>query len=84
MSTKLNYRLRFETDSVFRLTDNFIISPHMEKDWAEYQAWLKQGNTPLPAENFITPETASQPTIEEKLASVGLDLNDLKKALGIN
>lgn len=29
------------------------------------------------------PQPTPQPTIEEKLASVGLDLNDLKAALGL-
>jgi len=79
--SKLMYRSRVETETVFRLTDNYIISPHMEKDWAEYQDWLQAGNKPLDPE--IIESTPSELTIEEKLASVGLNVDDLKSALGI-
>ena len=50
------------------------------KDWIEYQDWLAEGNTPNP---YVPPPPAPEPTIEEKLASVGLSIDDLKTALGI-
>lgn len=46
----------------------------------EYLAWLAEGNAPAP---YVPPPTAPEPTIEEKLASVGLSIDDLKTALGI-
>lgn len=45
----LNYKSRFDTDAVVRLTDNMIIGPEQE-EWTEYQAWLAEGNTPLEAD----------------------------------
>lgn len=42
--------------------------------------WLAEGNTPNP---YVPPPPAPEPTIEEKLASVGLSIDDLKTALGI-
>lgn len=78
---KLNYQRRNETDAVVRLTDNFIIGPENQEAWEEYQNWLKEGNIPLPPE--IIDDIPTEPTIEQKLASVGLSINDLKTALGI-
>ena len=49
-------------------------------DWQAYLAWLAEGNTPNP---YVPPSPAPEPTIEEKLASVGLTINDLKSALGL-
>ncbi len=45
-----SYQLVESTRLVLRLTDGALIpnSPR-SRDWAEYQAWLKAGNTPLPA-----------------------------------
>ena len=41
----IGYRARFDTDAVMRLSDNAIIGPEHEEEWAEYQAWKKiQGN----------------------------------------
>lgn len=80
MTELLKYQSRFDTDAVVRLTDNQIIGPKMEKDWKEYQEWLKQGNKPFPPEPI---KQLLEPTIEEKLASVGLNVDDLKTALGL-
>lgn len=79
--SKLMYRSRIGTETVIRISDNYIISSNMEKDWSEYQNWLKEGNIPLPPE--IIDSIPTEPTIEQKLASVGLSINDLKTALGI-
>ena len=75
------YKARHDTDAVVRLSDNMIIGPEHEEEWAEYQAWLAEGNAP--DEPDPLPEPLPEPTIQEKLASVGLNIDDLKKALGI-
>lgn len=39
------------TDIIKRLPDNAYIPNDLDNsDWAEYQAWLAAGNTPLPPE----------------------------------
>lgn len=37
------------TNAVLRMSDNMVIGPEHEDDWAEYQAWLAEGKTPDPA-----------------------------------
>lgn len=44
----MEYQSRFDTDAVVRLSDNMIIGPENLTEWAEYQDWLAEGNTPLP------------------------------------
>lgn len=46
----------------------------------EFLAWVAEGNTPNP---YVPPPAPPEPTITEKLASVGLTIDDLKTALGI-
>lgn len=79
MAKKLNYQCRKETDAVVRLTDNMIIGPEHEVEWKEYLDWCCKGNQPLPPEEI---EAVDLP-IDQKLAMVGLNLDDLKSALGI-
>lgn len=43
------YTSRSNTNAVVRNSDNAIIGPEHTDDWAEYLAWLAEGNTPLPA-----------------------------------
>lgn len=74
------YQSRFDTDAVVRLSDNMIIGPEHEQEWSEYQSWVADGNTPLPPDPL---PVYTPPTTEEKLASVGLSLSDLKSALGL-
>jgi len=45
-----------------------------------FLAWIAEGNAPNP---YVPPPAPPEPTIDEKLASVGLTLDDLKTALGI-
>lgn len=78
---KLKYQCCKETEAVVRLSDNMIIGPEHEEEWKEYQDWCGKGNTPLPHEEIEI--AISEPSIEQKLAMVGLNLDDLKTALGI-
>lgn len=78
---KLKYQCRKDTDAVVRLSDNMIIGPEHEEEWKEYQDWCCKGNTPLSHEEIEI--AISEPSIEQKLAMVGLSLDDLKTALGI-
>lgn len=52
------YKARHETDAVVRLADNAIIGPENEADWAEYQAWVVEGNMPEPADALVRPTLA--------------------------
>lgn len=42
------YQSRFDTNAVVRLSDNMVIGPENLSEWAEYEAWVAEGNTPLP------------------------------------
>jgi hypothetical protein len=67
--------------TILRLTDNAFIPPDpANQDYAEYLDWLEEGNEPLPADPL--PEL-KEPTIQEKLESAGITLDELKKALGL-
>jgi hypothetical protein len=77
----MEYQARFDTVAVVRLSDNMIIGPEHAQEWAEYMAWVSQGNKPLEPEPL---PVYTPPTIEEKLASVGLSISDLKSALGLS
>lgn len=75
------YISRSDTDAVVRKSDNMIIGPEHEEEWAEYQQWLSQGNVadpPGPIEEY------KEPTVQEKLNRAGISIDELKEALGIN
>lgn len=75
----MSYQERLYTKAVLRLEDNAIIDPENKKEWKEYKKWLSAGNKPLPPEEPVV--NIIQPTVEEKLASVGITKEELKKLL---
>jgi len=57
MNYQLNYTLEHEAPSVRRIEDRFgkpdaadIPFDELNRDFIEYQEWLAEGNTPLPAQ----------------------------------
>ncbi len=52
----------------------------MSMDNPEYLAWVAAGNEPLP---YVEPEKPPEPTLKDKLATVGITIEDLKAELGI-
>jgi hypothetical protein len=68
-------------DCIVRCADNaFIPFDDANIDYQAYQAWLDEGNTPLPAPE---PEKLQEPTFKEKLSRLGITIEDLKAELGI-
>jgi hypothetical protein len=62
MELMKNYIARNNTDAVVQEWDGDIIGPENTDKWADYQAWLAEGNTPVPAApdlmlvpSFVTP-----------------------------
>jgi hypothetical protein len=76
----MTYQLTTGT-SILRLADNAFIPPDpANRDFAEYTAWLEAGNTPDPAPE---PPVPQELTVQEKLQSAGITLDELKAALGL-
>ena len=68
-------------NTILRLKDNvFIPTDPANRDYAEYLAWLEDGNEPLPAPE---PPSVSALTPVEKLAAAGLTVSELKELLGL-
>lgn len=69
------------TTAIIRLDDGAFIPANLGNvDYQAYLIWLSEGNTPEPAD--IIPEPVA-PTPQEKLASAGLTVDELKVLLGI-
>lgn len=67
----MNYKLL--ESGVQRLSDNACIPPDPgNRDWQDYQTWLKQGNTPEPKDAPPPPDTNqwrynAYPSVQEQL-----------------
>jgi len=67
--------------SIIRIEDNACIpADTANSDYANYLIWLEEGNTPTPAD---IPPAPVELTPQEKLASAGLSVDELKDLLGI-
>ena len=68
-------------ESIIRIEDNACIpNDPANTDYAQYLIWLSEGNTPDPADPIPEPVEL---TPQEKLASAGLTVDELKTLLGI-
>ena len=68
-------------DTILRTADNAFIPPDpANTDYADYLAWVEEGNTPEPAP---VPEPVPELTTEQKLEAAGLTVAELKELFGL-
>ena len=68
-------------DTILRTADNAFIPPDpANTDYADYLAWVEEGNTPEPAP---VPEPVPALTTEQKLEAAGLTVAELKELFGL-
>lgn len=70
----VGYKSRFETEAVIRLSDNMVIGPNNVEEWAEYEEWKSQGNTPLEPDplDYYVPERISDRQFFQQAAILGI------------
>jgi hypothetical protein len=71
--------LQNQPNSILRIEDGAIIPEGENGDWQLYQAWLLEGNTPLPADTLPTPVREIDAR-RLRLALLQLDLLDTVEA----
>jgi hypothetical protein len=66
-------------DCILRKVDNaYVPQDPRNQDYVTYQAWLAEGNTPEP---YVEPEKPPEPSLKEKLDTLGISIEELKAAL---
>jgi hypothetical protein len=76
----MTYQLT-QGNSIKRIIDNMFIPPDpANTEYQQYLLWLQEGNTPLPADPLPEPQEL---TVQEKLQSAGLTIEELKEALDL-
>jgi len=76
----MTYQLTSDGTVFCSIHNTWIPPDPANTDYAAYLAWLEEGNEPLPAPE---PPAPQELTIQEKLQSAGLTIEELKEALGL-
>jgi hypothetical protein len=76
----MTYQLTSDGTVFCSIHNTWIPPDPANTDYAAYLAWLEEGNEPLPAPE---PPAPQELTIQEKLQSAGLTIEELKELLGL-